>query len=157
MFVNSFTWWLSFLEWSQMVASRKQRAGESALEYVLEKLQLCRLSPMTLDDVQIFQFLINGFNGWEHAAILTAAMPATVNNFLERVRDLERFGIVALIDTVQSLVPPVHTSSFVLLAYLCHQSYLHYRPYPLNPSQLQFRYLRCQISVQRSQRLVTHY
>lgn len=95
------------------MTSRKQRAGESGLEYALDKVQLCRLSPMPLDYVQIIPFLINGLNRWEHAAALTVAMPVTVSDFLERMRDLERFGSAAQIDTVSYYAPPVHASSFV--------------------------------------------
>jgi hypothetical protein len=108
-FVDSFSQRLSFTEWNRMVEARRQRLGETGMEYALDKLQLCRLSPVQLDDRQIIAFLINGLLKLEHVAALTAAIPPTVNDFLNRIREIERYGIAVSTDAPY---PAAHAASF---------------------------------------------
>ena len=82
--VNNFSRRLSFTEWNKMVEARRQRQGETGIEYALDKVQLCRLAPTVLDDAQIVPLLINGLNRWDHVAAMTTATPATVPFFFRQ-------------------------------------------------------------------------
>lgn len=92
-FITNFSPRLHFSEWHRMVEERRQKPGESGIEYALDKHKLLRVSPMPLNNEQMVSFLIDGLARWQHVAAMTADTPANVTEFITRIRALETLGI----------------------------------------------------------------
>ncbi|KZS04598.1 Uncharacterized protein APZ42_032422 [Daphnia magna] len=91
--VTNFAHTLSFLEWSLVLEARVQKPGESCLEYALDKCRLCLRSPIPLQEADIIKALLRGLANPFYIAVLTAQLPATFMDFLNRLRDFEQIGL----------------------------------------------------------------
>ena len=91
--LNSFAPRIPYGQWMSMVEKRRQRPGESGMEYALEKRKLLRLAPVPLDEAQIIAFLISGLAKWQHEAALSANRPDDFGAFLTRIRELEAMDV----------------------------------------------------------------
>ena len=79
----------------RQVQERRQRPGESGIEYALEKRKLLRVAPVPLGDAQTVAFLIHGLARWQHEGAMSANPPANFEDFLARIRELESLDISA--------------------------------------------------------------
>ena len=91
--LNNFAPRIPYGQWMSMVEKRRQRPGESGLEYALEKRKLLRLAPVPLDEAQTIAFLINGLAKWQHEAAMSANRPGDFGAFLTRIRELEAMDV----------------------------------------------------------------
>jgi hypothetical protein len=92
-FVAAFSPRVSYNEWYVMVSERKQRVGESGIEYALAKFKLLRLAPVPLNDGQMVNFLIDGLASHHHVSAMMTNTPVDFQAFLLRVRELEAISI----------------------------------------------------------------
>jgi len=109
--VDNFSPRIPYGDWMRQVQERKQRPGESGIQYALEKRKLLRLAPVPLGDAQTVAFLINGLSRWQHEGAMSANPPANFEDFLVRIRELESLDISA--GPVHPQAPPVATASAV--------------------------------------------
>ena len=93
--VNNFSPRIPYGVWMSQVQERRQRPGESGIEYALEKRKLLRLAPVPLNDAQTVAFLINGLAKWQHEGAMSANLPANFDAFLTRMRELEAMDVSA--------------------------------------------------------------
>lgn len=100
---------LTMAEWGQLVERRKQIAGESGIQYALDKVRLCRRCPIELPEKDLIPYLIRGLGRPEHAAVFMAAPPPTVSEFMTTMRRLEALGQLPPADT--QVVPTVTDGS----------------------------------------------
>lgn len=101
---------LSYADWLQQVSERKQRPGESGIEYALEKRKLLRAAPIALYNAQTAAFLINGLARWQHEAAMMTNPPADFDAFLTRIRQLEALDMTT--GPTATYVPPVTAVPF---------------------------------------------
>lgn len=93
--IANFSRRLSYAEWYSMMEARVQKPKESGMEYALDKYRLCRLAPTPLPEQASISFLINGLAKWEHIAGMMAAAPDTIDEFIQRIRELEQLDLSA--------------------------------------------------------------
>jgi hypothetical protein len=109
-FIANFSPRLNFGEWHRLVEERRQKIGESGIEYALDKHKLLRVSPIPLNDQQMVSFLIEGLANWQHVAAMMSDIPGDVTQFIQRIRALETLGVASRANTVQPppgpAVPP---------------------------------------------------
>ncbi|XP_045025381.1 uncharacterized protein LOC123470003 [Daphnia magna] len=98
-FIANFSPRLNFSEWHRLVEERRQKIGESGIEYALDKQKLLRVSPIPLNNEQMVSFLIDGLAKWQHVAAMTADIPEDVTEFIQRIRTLETLGVASRADT----------------------------------------------------------
>lgn len=107
-FVTNFSPRLAYGDWLQQVQARRQRPGESGIEYALAKRKILRASPVPLPPEQEVAFLINGLVRWQHESALMGVRPNNFAEFLTRIRTLESLdtsGPVAAAGAVVGLPP----------------------------------------------------
>ena len=107
--INNFSPRIPYGEWMRQVQERRQRPGESGIEYALDKRKLLRVAPVPLDDAQVVAFLINGLSRWQHEGAMSANPPADFEGFLTRIRELESLDISAC--SAHPQAPPVATAA----------------------------------------------
>lgn len=91
--LNNFNPRVPYGVWMAQVQERRQRPGESGIEYALDKRKLLRLAPVPLNDEQTVAFLISGLAKWQHEGAMSANRPANFDAFLTRIRDLEAMDV----------------------------------------------------------------
>jgi len=110
-FIANFSPRLNFSEWHRLVEERRQKIGESGIEYALDKHKLLRVSPIPLNDQQMVSFLIEGLANWQHVAAMMSDIPGDVTEFIQRIRALETLGVASRANTVPPppgpAVPPI--------------------------------------------------
>jgi hypothetical protein len=99
-FIANFSPRLNFSEWHRLVEERRQKIGESGIEYALDKHKLLRVSPIPLNDQQMVSFLIEGLANWQHVAAMMSDIPGDVTEFIQRIRALETLGVASRANTV---------------------------------------------------------
>ncbi|KAK4012418.1 hypothetical protein OUZ56_021517 [Daphnia magna] len=99
-FTANFSPRLHVSEWLHLVEDRRQKNGESGIEYALDKHKVLRVAPIPLNEEKMVAFLIDGLASWQHVAAMTANRPANVTEFIQRIRELETLGVAS------RLVPP---------------------------------------------------
>ncbi|KAK4006903.1 hypothetical protein OUZ56_012058 [Daphnia magna] len=102
-FIANFSLRLNFSEWHRLVEERRQKIGESGIEYALDKHKLLRVSPIPLNNEQMVSFLIDGLAKGQHVAAMTTDIPGDVTEFIQRIRTLETLGVASRAD---SFPPP---------------------------------------------------
>ena len=85
-FVANFSPRLNFGEWHRLVEERRQKIGESGIEYALDKHKLLHVSPIPLNDQQMVSFLIEGLANWQHVAAMMSDIPGDVTEFIQQRR-----------------------------------------------------------------------
>jgi hypothetical protein len=99
-FTANFSTRLNVSEWLHLVEDRRQKPGESGIEYALDKHKALRVAPIPINDEKMVAFLIDGLASWQHVAAITANRPANVPEFIRRIRELETLGVASRV------VPP---------------------------------------------------
>ena len=81
---------LSLTEWCLLVERRTQLAGESGVEYSMEKVKLFRLCPHQLQEQEKVDYLIWGLMKPDQRGALLGNPPADVATFIEALRSIEQ-------------------------------------------------------------------
>ena len=102
-FTANFSPRLNVSEWLHLVEDRRQKPGESGIEYALDKHKVLRVAPIPINEEKMVAFLIDGLASWQHVAAMTANRPADVPEFIRRIRELETLGVASRV-----VPPPVH-------------------------------------------------
>ncbi|KAI9558362.1 hypothetical protein GHT06_015120 [Daphnia sinensis] len=72
-------------EWLHLVEDRRQKNGESGIEYALDKHKVLRVAPIPLNEEMMVAFLIDGLASWQHVAAMTANHPANTLGVASRL------------------------------------------------------------------------
>lgn len=102
-FTANFSPRLNVSEWLHLVEDRRQKSGESGIEYALDKHKVLRVAPIPINEEKMVAFLIDGLASWQHVAAMTANRPANVPEFIQRIRELETLGVASRV-----VPPPAH-------------------------------------------------
>lgn len=80
---------LTQTQWQVLIEGRVQSPFESGVNYVMDKLKICRRSPAPLTEPQMVPYLIRGLLEPNHRAVMMVNSPATIAAFLTELRRLE--------------------------------------------------------------------
>jgi len=81
---------LSLMEWCLLVERRTQLAGESGVEYSMEKDKLFRLCPHQLQEQEKVDYLIRGLMKPDQRGALLGNPPTDVATFIGALRSIEQ-------------------------------------------------------------------